>query len=107
MNDKTLPLHDMEVLLPPANIEGDYLSGWVEGQSYLILNYGTDEAFEAATKTCDTIEAQATHIEALKAALRRIKDATDNELRAGDKGYVSRYGIHGIATKALEGKGND
>ena len=48
----------------------------------------------------------AERLEALEAALRRIKDATTNEIRAGDKGYVSRYGIHGIATKALEGSGN-
>ena len=44
-------------------------------------------------------------IEALREALDRIKAATGNEMRAGDKGYVSRYGIHGIASKALQETG--
>jgi hypothetical protein len=35
-------------------------------------------------------------------ALERIEVATRNEVRAGDKGYVSRYGINGIACAALE-----
>ena len=35
-------------------------------------------------------------------ALKRIEVATRNEVRAGDKGYVSRYGIHGIARAALD-----
>jgi hypothetical protein len=35
-------------------------------------------------------------------ALERIEVATRNEVRAGDKGYVSRYGINGIALAALE-----
>jgi hypothetical protein len=35
-------------------------------------------------------------------ALKRIEAATRNEVRAGDKGYVSRYGIHGIARAALD-----
>jgi hypothetical protein len=40
--------------------------------------------------------------DALRDALERIEAATRNEVRAGDKGYVSRYGIHGIARAALE-----
>ena len=39
---------------------------------------------------------------ALREALERIEAATRNEVRAGDKGYVSRYGINGIARAALE-----
>ena len=35
-------------------------------------------------------------------ALERIEVATRNEVRAGNKGYVSRYGINGIARAALE-----
>jgi hypothetical protein len=35
-------------------------------------------------------------------ALERIEVATRNEVRAGDKGYVSRYGINGITRAALE-----
>jgi len=42
---------------------------------------------------------------ALREALERIEVATRNEVRAGDKGYVSRYGIHGIARAALEARG--
>jgi hypothetical protein len=42
---------------------------------------------------------------ALREALERIEAATRNEVRAGDKGYVSRYGIHGIARAALEARG--
>jgi len=43
--------------------------------------------------------------DALRAALARIEAATRNEVRAGDKGYVSRYGIHGIARAALDARG--
>lgn len=42
---------------------------------------------------------------ALREALERIEAATRNEVRAGDKGYVSRYGINGIARAALEARG--
>jgi hypothetical protein len=42
---------------------------------------------------------------ALREALERIEAATRNEARAGDKGYVSRYGIHGIARAALDAFG--
>jgi len=38
-------------------------------------------------------------------ALERIEVATRNEVRAGDKGYVSRYGINGIARAALDARG--
>jgi hypothetical protein len=51
------------------------------------------------------IEAQAVEIERLRATLERIEAATRNEARAGDKGYVSRYGIHGIARAALDAFG--
>lgn len=40
--------------------------------------------------------------DALHEALERIEAATRNEVRAGDKGYISRYGINGIARTALE-----
>ena len=63
----------MQVLLPPASIDGDYLMGWLEGQSYLIANYGTDEAFDQAIavankvhKLQDLIETQAREIERLR-----------------------------------------
>ena len=65
----------MQVLLPPASIDGDYLMGWLEGQSYLIANYGTDEAFDQAIavankvhKLQDLIETQAREIERLRDA---------------------------------------
>ena len=45
---------------------------------------------------------QPTQSDALREALERIEVATRNDARAGDKGYVSRYGIHGIARAALE-----
>jgi hypothetical protein len=51
---------------------------------------------------------QPTQTDALKKAreaLERIEAATRNEVRAGDKGYVSRYGIHGIARAALDAVG--
>ena len=60
------------------------------------------EAITAWNTRADASEAQAKTIEALREALDRIKAATGNEMRAGDKGYVSRYGIHGIASKALQ-----
>jgi hypothetical protein len=41
--------------------------------------------------------------DALREALERIKTATRNDIRAGQPGYVTRYGLHGIATKALKG----
>lgn len=74
-------------------------------------------------QTDATIEAQAAEIERISSqrdayldgykkafadvvklhdALERIEVATRNEVRAGDKGYVSRYGINGIARAALE-----
>jgi hypothetical protein len=60
-----------------------------------------DDVMEAAER----IEAQAAELAALRDALERIEVATRNEVRAGDKGYVSRYGIHGIARAALEARG--
>jgi hypothetical protein len=58
------------------------------------------------TQTIRALEARITALEADKARLRdaleRIEVATRNEVRAGDKGYVSRYGIHGIARAALD-----
>lgn len=47
----------------------------------------------------------ATQSDALREALERIEAATRNEVRAGDKGYISRYGINGIARAALEARG--
>jgi len=71
----------MQVLLPPASIDGDYLMGWLEGQSYLIANYGTDEAFDQAIavankvhKLQDLIETQAREIERLNAILSEMND---------------------------------
>lgn len=49
--------------------------------------------------------ATAREVEGLRAALQRIANATASDVRAGQKGYVSRYGINGIARAALEGKG--
>ena len=48
---------------------------------------------------------QPTQNDALREALERIEAATRNEVRAGDKGYISRYGINGIARAALEARG--
>ena len=69
----------MQVLLPPASIDGDYLMGWLEGQSYLIENYGTDEAFDQAIavankvhKLQDLIETQAREIERLRERVERM-----------------------------------
>jgi hypothetical protein len=49
----------MRVLLPPAsNVTGDYLSGWCEGQAYLIANYGDEASSDEAISTaalCDVI----------------------------------------------------
>jgi hypothetical protein len=47
---------------------------------------------------------QPTQSDALREALERIEAATRNEVRAGDKGYISRYGINGIARAALQGQ---
>ena len=60
-------------------------------------------------RRCPNCETQAVEIERLRDALKiardalgRIEAATRNEVRAGDKGYVSRYGINGIALAALD-----
>ena len=45
---------------------------------------------------------QPTQSNVLREALERIEAATRSEARAGDEGYVSRYGIHGIARAALQ-----
>ena len=77
----------MQVLLPPASIDGDYLMGWLEGQSYLIENYGTDEAFDQAIavankvhKLQNLIVIQAREIERLNASLCETM-AKDERLR--------------------------
>ncbi len=53
-------------------------------------------------EAADRIEALTAENERLRTALERIGVATRNEARAGDKGYVSRYGINGIVSAALE-----
>lgn len=60
---------------------------------------------DSLSQYCPNCEAQAKTIEALREALQRIEAATRNEMRAGDKGYISRYGIHGIACAALQETG--
>ena len=59
----------------------------------------TDGSRSGGQPLVDSIEKKAL---ALREALERIEVATRNEVRAGDKGYVSRYGINGIALAALE-----
>ena len=53
-------------------------------------------------EAADAIEALQADKEKLREVLQRIAIATYNEARAGDKGYISRYGIHGIACAALD-----
>jgi hypothetical protein len=86
IEQKALALPDRLRIIPDANgmMYDDY-----------------DDVMDAA----DLIEAQAAEIERLRDALERIEVATRNEVRAGDKGYVSRYGIHGIARAALDALG--
>jgi hypothetical protein len=44
-----LKTNTMSVQLPPAaNISDEYLAGWVEGQTYLIMNHGSDESINRA-----------------------------------------------------------
>ena len=78
----------MQVLLPPASIDGDYLMGWLEGQSYLIANYGTDEAFDQAIavankvhKLQDLIETQAREIERLRGDLEVARKEAGSNYR--------------------------
>ena len=97
----------MQVLLPPASIDGDYLMGWLEGQSYLIANYGTDEAFDQAIavankvhKLQNLIVIQAREIERLNASLcetmakdERLREALGwYEKQANDCRKITREG---------------
>ena len=50
----------------------------------------------------NTRQPQPDALKIAREALERIEVATRNEVRAGNKGYVSRYGINGIARAALE-----
>jgi hypothetical protein len=65
-----------------AEAEAHYDRGYYDGSTHPIVRHDT-----------------------LREALKRIEVATRNEVRAGDKGYVSRYGINGIARAALEARG--
>ena len=62
---------------------------------------GTDRIGGGGGLPCGVVGV-ATQSDALREALERIEAATRNEVRAGDKGYISRYGINGIARAALE-----
>jgi hypothetical protein len=73
-----------------------HTNGTVEGD--------IEDASEAArmfVKEIRRLVALPTQGDALREALERIEAATRNEVRAGDKGYISRYGINGIALTAL------
>lgn len=76
------------------------------GQSYTDAQKRTPMWAEATTIQTnghwDGKTAQPDALKMAREALERIEVATRNEVRAGDKGYVSRYGINGIARAALE-----
>jgi hypothetical protein len=67
-----------------------------------IANADYEDEWATLIDARDHIEALAAENERLRTALERIGVATRNEARAGDKGYVSRYGINGIVSAALE-----
>ncbi len=81
-------MKDLRPLLPPASIDGDYLDGWCEGQSYLMMNYGTDEAEAAMLRDTNLIYELETKVATFLSALRSIQDEGDIKANA-------------IATKAL------
>lgn len=46
----------MRVLLPPGAVDDDaYLEGWLDGQTYLILNYGSEEARQALSASTSPV----------------------------------------------------
>lgn len=68
----------MKVLLPPASVDQEFLDGWISGQQYLILNYGSKEEFDEAVTTPTRIEAAhpqeaAGDGEKLRAAMEKMK----------------------------------
>jgi hypothetical protein len=71
----------MEIMLPPASIEGDYLQGWCEGQAWMIENYGTSEEWDHAISLTEKLG------ELLNAKQQApvVDDAKIAAIRAGGK----------------------
>lgn len=78
----------MQVLLPPAAVDSadaEFMDGWVAGQQYLILNYGTDAEFDGSVTAATAIErlqaqlaeSEAKHLSAAQAGMRLGKAYDD------------------------------
>ena len=118
MSDTELKLQRIAALLPllrqltvkqvieagDAAIDAAGLNPWclkeglVEGSEPAVSEWRITESIAAIEAIPRQPDPQVT---ALVEALRRIKRATHSEVRAGQAGYVSRYGINGIAATAL------
>lgn len=81
----------MSPLLPPTAIGDDYLAGWCEGQAYLIMNYGTEEAVDAMLRAADRMDALQERITALEEALKHARRFTGESLTGlTDTVYLDR-----------------
>ena len=91
--------------LKPRDIDGhlsDAIQDCLRQRFGLVLS--TSETTIMAQGAIAALNTRTTSLAAqdgLVEALERIEAATRNDVRAGQKGYISRYGIHGIASKAL------
>jgi hypothetical protein len=107
-NDKDSAVLEVTTIVGHAKQLLDYASADCSecGGSGASFGHGLAVEIEhIVNRLADLALRQPTQTDALKKAreaLKRIEVATRNEVRAGDKGYVSRYGIHGIARAALE-----
>lgn len=69
----------MNVLLPPAaGVSDEYLSGWIEGQAYLIAHHGTEDEFDAAAHIAAAMAADKARIAELEQLIAYQKRKADD-----------------------------